>query len=1212
MPAGPTFNSFPERPKPTTKSDSTWEQGGLQASTSLSNSAAPPTFSSFPERSVPKKQDTGTHKRREEDRHRRSRQASPGTLLERKRHRSDVHADTEERRRHRESRERSNRNENKSIKRDDRRSYKPEQKDEERRRKHRKSSAEAADTTKKNKETQAKEPAAKRNTDMVNELFYVDRSGDQGNVRYGGIEASKIARYIPGGLGRVVGLPEQYKIMRARNGTQGDPKGIVIANRAAHTGDHEPTLIDTIPQQTFKFAAGSRKHEAGVITEQHDFVALNKGTQKAAIRKVEQDYRSISGFVDTKGDKNREADEEGMSASDDADESEDLDEQETPEQTRRRRVLEFERNLEDNPQDIDKWIAFSSMQIEDYLPGRVKGALGLMDEADNIGNQTRVKGRRGAYEVALATLERAIEVSSRNAHSPKLQSAFFALAQQVWPPHQVTEKWQDVLRTLSSSGEKVDEKELMDLWLGYISWREGRGLGSHATRGKGSGGIDDVVEIYAQCIAMMRSSACSSHEKRAVAEENMVYLLLRCVLLLRHAGFHERGTAICQAMLELTFHKPLDLRTEVAQPLDTQWEERLMESLEAFWESEVPRIGENGSRGWSRWQRDTLPESESQPENSNDIASSIHSDPFIRWHDDETAADRQIRPGKASALSVAEEEEDDPYRVVLFDDIRSFLFVIHNAEVKLQLVYAVLNYLGLPFGVPDLGTNTTFSKDPHLQWSLSANPAARKSLWPPKPAAVRQVLDWSETQESAALPAVDIMSCPVKLWLLTSDTAFEDVFLWFSVNQAGIRDSLDAALLQNMFQSLSHDVKDRSFQWLRISFEASCNKKSTAKLCKQLLSQDRSNLTLWCTYARLLRSQRKVEEARQVYRLCCSTYDPLYQSRSDIEYALSEWAELEWLTGRQEELLNILIAVVSTDYQVPEGKPSPAMYLKAKQHYWQSPDLSNRASVVLHYLFLCVSMDFAKAFQAVQVHASSLPAGSSEQEEVLQLGAKIMYRHAQTDIVKADVQRDFLEYAISLFPSNTIFLSLYFSNESGTRVYGRLQRLLYETVLLDKDESAGSYLWSVWAEAMSARRTFWEDSGRGAERVRAMYEKAISSKTGRYSIPLWMSYVEFMFAQSRGEQGKRLCYRAISHLGGCKALYMMPFSQSLRSYFTDKELRDWADLMLEKGLRIRKSFEEYWQDETVQDTLGQDDGGDPMAADEAYSLFEDRKRLLPY
>lgn len=94
---------------------------------------------------------------------------------------------------------------------------------------------------------------------------------------------------------------------------------------------------------------------------------------------------------------------------------------------------------------------------------------------------------------------------------------------------------------------------------------------------------------------------------------------------------------------------------------------------------------------------------------------------------------------------------------------------------------------------------------------------------------------------------------------------------------------------------------------------------STVKLCKQLLSQDRNNLSMWCTYARMLRSQRKAEEARQVYRLCCSSFDPEVQSATDIEHVFSEWAELEWLAGRNEELLNILIASVSSGYQIPEG-----------------------------------------------------------------------------------------------------------------------------------------------------------------------------------------------------------------------------------------------------------------------------------------------------
>jgi hypothetical protein len=198
---------------------------------------------------------------------------------------------------------------------------------------------------------------------------------------------------------------------------------------------------------------------------------------------------------------NEPADE--VPVEDDSEESDDLDEQETPEQLRRRRVIEFERHLDAHPGDVEQWIAYSSMHLEDFAPGRTKGALGLLADAAATGDPKVLKGKTGAYDVALATLERAIKVLPANAYSPKLQSAFFSLAQQVWPPGQVTEQWQDTLRMLQESRERMNEKDLMDLWLGYISWREGRGLGSRGAKGGGGGGIDDVVDIYAQCIDMM-------------------------------------------------------------------------------------------------------------------------------------------------------------------------------------------------------------------------------------------------------------------------------------------------------------------------------------------------------------------------------------------------------------------------------------------------------------------------------------------------------------------------------------------------------------------------------------------------------------------------------------------------------------------------------------------------------------------------------------
>lgn len=52
---------------------------------------------------------------------------------------------------------------------------------------------------------------------------------------------------------------------------------------------------------------------------------------------------------------------------------------------------------------------------------------------------------------------------------------------------------------------------------------------------------------------------------------------------------------------------------------------------------------------------------------------------------------------------------------------------------------------------------------------------------------------------------------------------------------------------------------------------------------------------------------------------------------------------------------------------------------------------------------------------------------------------------------------------------------------------------------------------------------------------------------GKYSIPLWVSYIEFMCVQGRGEAAKRLCYRAIAHLGGCKGELIKEQAYSLQA-----------------------------------------------------------------
>lgn len=134
-----------------------------------------------------------------------------------------------------------------------------------------------------------------------------------------------------------------------------------------------------------------------------------------------------------------------------------------------------------------------------------------------------------------------------------------------------------------------------------------------------------------------------------------------------------------------------------------------------------------------------------------------------------------------------------------------------------------------------------------------------------------------------------------------------------------------------------------------------------------------------------------------------------------------------------------------------------------------------------------------------------------------------------------------------------------------------------------------------------------------------------------------MAYIDFEVTQERFFAAKSLCYRAVTHVGTCKGqssvvtdfevdlrslphgtdLYMLPFSPRLRSQFSPQELRSWATLMTEVGIRVRQPFERFFSmhDEPSPQTL---DALDPMAAlDEAEGVddlqfLRERKRLMPY
>jgi len=233
------------------------------------------------------------------------------------------------------------------------------------------------------------------------------------------------------------------------------------------------------------------------IDAQEDFIAI--GSKKRKSIQLEQPKDRAEAFWDEEEQRNDKK-------SDDQDESDedehDVELEETEEQTRRRAIVDFERRLKEAPEDVETWIAYAQLHL-------TKGSI-KMDSKGNRGKPEKITtAKRAEAEVATEILSKAFRASGKNKRDPRLHSAFFKLVQLFWPEHRVTASWKSVLSELTAQNGTEDQAGLMDLWLQYIEWREGRGLGSQksqdTTEGR-SGGIEDVIEVYVECIGIMNTA----------------------------------------------------------------------------------------------------------------------------------------------------------------------------------------------------------------------------------------------------------------------------------------------------------------------------------------------------------------------------------------------------------------------------------------------------------------------------------------------------------------------------------------------------------------------------------------------------------------------------------------------------------------------------------------------------------------------------------
>lgn len=198
-------------------------------------------------------------------------------------------------------------------------------------------------------------------------------------------------------------------------------------------------------------------------------------------------------------------------------------------------------------------------------------------------------------------------------------------------------------------------------------------------------------------------------------------------------------------------------------------------------------------------------------------------------------------------------------------------------------------------------------------------------------------------------------------------------------------------------------------------------------------------------------------------------------------------------------------------------------------------------------------------------------------ELFLQCAARLLVYHCNNGPYRPSLIRTQLIDFLTLYPQNTLFLSIYTANEARLRVENRVRSLFLSTILTPENDCLTSRAFAIQ----------YEMSYGTIHSVKSVFEKAFSSQSSASSAGLWKLYLlwassnEKQFTKNTKGKGitKEIWYRALRACPWAKELYILGFEifgGSIELEF--KELRGAWRVMGEKELRVHVDLEDEFED----------------------------------
>ena len=758
-------------------------------------------------------------------------------------------------------------------------------------------------------------------------LFVIDRVGDPNNLTFGALHRYATPSYYRLGAGNVVGSSREQKIDRSFN----NEKGLILSHRkhSLFNKGERPSLWNPSGDSTRELKIRPQANHLPDVDATLDFVSLstaqrtkqrqgNDGSSmdpESSSAEDDTHYRSIEG----KARSNHKPADHDLMFNDDVSSADDQGERRvSADESAQDRRGELARRTEAEPGNYGAWLKLINNQ----------------DDILNVFRSSRKRGltnaeKRANADVKLSIYQKALKKVTDLEGRENLVLGMIDQAAQVWTSEKLSSQLKSLLQ---------DNPGFLRLWTKYLDF-----IQTNLTTFK----YEEVQTVYFECLnflsRVLQDGIKPLTEKEQIYEIQL-YILLRMTLFLRESGFSELAVAAWQAMLEYVFFKPAHFNSKEHKG-GGSLHHTTLSMFERFWDSEVPRIGENNSEGWAIY-------SHKQGDAPKPKLKETHLTGSVKnlWRSWLLTERRHGLLARKPARAIDDVEENDPYRVILFSDIEPFLIDCPSETSQQTLLDAFLAFCYLPTLEKEgsaiksrLWRRNSFLRNESLYSPDSVLPIWR--LQNPKPQSRPSDVDDGQDDFLDSSSRTNALKFPASDYQLSSDSFFSFKGSWFSPFDAWETEysedqgpSEKSWVFQAVKTLVLAGIGGDNLAELLLALELRFSPDTVRKTSKTLLKKQPSNLRLYNAYALVEYRLGNSDKAESVV-VTSINMGKKFNKLSRQQDTLLLWRTWIWellSAGRPQDALKRLLEYGSDEVQllpseIEDQSAKPALLLRAEK-----------------------------------------------------------------------------------------------------------------------------------------------------------------------------------------------------------------------------------------------------------------------------------------